>query len=536
MSISRHSEAILRSFVERAPYDVSVNLPLEPADEDQNNAADEEPDDGESGYESDIEPRVELEENEAEENGGGDYEDTLGLLLLLLRELVSHSGLPAEFKNDNMQYFDRRTESECYVGNVDSVQDKSLINDADRTVHSAQDRFYYSGLSGGGYDEKRTDDKELGSDGESDENNRSRSMSGRAGVEAEYPGCSGSSGNDETPATVFIALADGNDNGEPRHSDTDSETTEETDAASYARSSQEHDENSRCRSVTGEAFRARVEADDPSCRENNADNETSAEEVFAALTDDDEDVAELRLSGTDSYTAENRNDEKESRSGDESDENNRSRSVSGRPSVATVEDLSCRENDLNDAGNETRGEVSVAMENDSDENSQPRHSNADSHTADEDATSCAHSLQESDASNPCKSVTGRAFDRRDSAENPSCRDNDADGKTSTEVYVTLENDNSDNSERRNSHRDSATAEETDATSCTRRSLENNTYNSLMKEETTSQAGDIVMDTTWTTTMVSYHALFAYKTAEIARVGGRFAVNKRLLIFGSQKLD
>lgn len=285
MSINRQSEAILRSFVEREPYDVNLNLPLEPADENQNNA-EEEPDDGESGYESDIEPRAEVEEN------SDDY--SAALVFAVIFPFLS--GPLAEIKNDNMQYFDRRNEFDGYVGNLDSVQDKSPTNGADRAVDSAQDRFYYSGLTGGGYAEKGTDDKESGSDGESEENNRSRSVSGRARVEAEYPSFSGSNANDGTPATVSIALAsDDGGNGELRHSDTDSETT---DVASCARRSKEYEENNSGKNVTDRATEAVLEDEAHSCEENNLD-ETPAE-VSVALTNDTYHSSELRHSHTDS--------------------------------------------------------------------------------------------------------------------------------------------------------------------------------------------------------------------------------------------
>ena len=157
------------------------------------------------------------------------YEGSRGSLL------ATDSKLPDEFNNKKKNNKNNKRDSQETLEFNGSNVSKS------GTVRGKEEEYnlFYSNLTAGGNAEKGSDVKEseygYGSASVSDQSSRRKNVSGKpSDARVEGRSCRENSAVDETLVDISDALEnDSNDSSELRHSDTDSEAAEETDATSY---------------------------------------------------------------------------------------------------------------------------------------------------------------------------------------------------------------------------------------------------------------------------------------------------------------
>ena len=165
--------------------------------------------------------------------------------------------------------------------------------------------------------------------------------------------------------------------------------------------------------------------------------------------------------------------------------------------------IKCRQQEIL----KTKSEISHNSYRPTDNNSGSAKSNLCTEDA-EQATCCS-----GDSKNCSKTDSCKAFEARD--EDHGCRGSRTDN-TCTEESGTLEiNNNSVSSEVGISDTDPETAEETDVTTCKDSSQEHSTVRLMANEENNPEAVDMVMNTTWTTTVVCFPIPLLFMPPEVA---------------------
>ena len=164
--------------------------------------------------------------------------------------------------------------------------------------------------------------------------------------------------------------------------------------------------------------------------------------------------------------------------------------------------IKCRQQEIL----KTKSEISHNSYRPTDNNSGSAKSNLC--TEDAEQATCS-----GDSKNCSKTDSCKAFEARD--EDHGCRGSRTDN-TCTEESCTLEiNNNSVSSEVGISDTDPETAEETDVTTCKDCSQEHSTVRLMANEENNPEAVDMVMNTTWTTTVVCFPIPLLFMPPEVA---------------------